>query len=309
MKVLRDPWLVAAWPGMGAVGTRAVNYLAEHLDVRPLAELQGEAYFDVRTVSTQNGILAAPRRPQTVLAGWRHPGDGRDLVLLLGEQQPLSRLWPFSEAVLDLAGELGVTRAFTFAAMASPASPKEPARVFTAATDADALTEVRTAGVELLHEGEIGGMNGVFLAAAAARGIPGTCLLGEFPYFASALPNPKASAAVLRVFARLADFELDLAELDRQGEQLERRLVEWVERLEQVQGARESAESEGVPADWPEPEREDELSPEDAARIGALFAEAERDRSRATALKAELDRLGVFQRFEDRFLDLFKRAE
>ena len=41
----------------------------------------------------------------------------------------------------------------------------------------------------------------------------------------------------------------------------------------------------------------------------ALFAEAQRDRAKATQLKAELDRLGLFKQYEDRFLDLWKRAD
>ena len=47
----------------------------------------------------------------------------------------------------------------------------------------------------------------------------------------------------------------------------------------------------------------------EADRIERLFEEAEMDRKRAVSLKEELDRLGVFEDYEDRFLDLFKRAE
>ena len=34
-----------------------------------------------------------------------------------------------------------------------------------------------------------------------------------------------------------------------------------------------------------------------------------RDRAKAIELKQELDRLGVFKDYEDRFLDLFKKAK
>ena len=83
-------------------------------------------------------------------------------------------------------------------------------------------------------------------------------------------------------------------------------------KLEQaVRAIQEAAAKKGGEAreEWPAPAGEAPLSPQDAARIEALFAEAQRDRSRALQLKAELDRLGVFARFEDRFLDLFKRGE
>ena len=61
-----------------------------------------------------------------------------------------------------------------------------------------------------------------------------------------------------------------------------------------------------------EGESEDEPHPLDAKarrRIEALFAKAGQDISKAMELKRELDRLGVFKTYEDRFLDLFKKAE
>jgi hypothetical protein len=43
--------------------------------------------------------------------------------------------------------------------------------------------------------------------------------------------------------------------------------------------------------------------------IEEMFATARQDRARAYELKQELDRLGLFNEFEDRFLDLFKDPE
>jgi hypothetical protein len=40
-----------------------------------------------------------------------------------------------------------------------------------------------------------------------------------------------------------------------------------------------------------------------------LFEKAREDRSKAYELKGELDRLGVFDLYEDRFLDLFKKPD
>ena len=54
---------------------------------------------------------------------------------------------------------------------------------------------------------------------------------------------------------------------------------------------------------------EERLSEEDERRIEMLFREASQDRSKAYELKSELDRLGVFADYEDRFLDLFKRQD
>jgi hypothetical protein len=266
-----------------------------------------------------------------VLYGWQHPGGGRDLAVVLGEQQPRVRADRYALAILDEAQRLGVSRVFTFAAMATPVDPREPARVFAAATNAALLEEVREHGAEVLQEGEVSGLNGSFLAAASARGLDGACLLGEFPFFASAIANPKASSAVLRVFTGLAGIELDRAELDADGARIERGLVEQLDKLRQATDLA-SAAARGEPIEEPEfptayqvddedDEEEDDAEPPPAepepepaipddvrARIEALFAGAGRDRDRALALKAELDRHDLFKRYEDRFLDLFRQG-
>jgi hypothetical protein len=48
------------------------------------------------------------------------------------------------------------------------------------------------------------------------------------------------------------------------------------------------------------------LGDEDSERVERLFREARGDRAKAFELKRELDRLGVFARYEDRFLNLFE---
>ena len=48
------------------------------------------------------------------------------------------------------------------------------------------------------------------------------------------------------------------------------------------------------------------LADEDDELIERLFREALGDRAKGFVLKKELDRLGVFARYEDRFLNLFE---
>ena len=49
--------------------------------------------------------------------------------------------------------------------------------------------------------------------------------------------------------------------------------------------------------------------PIDRGRVEELFGEASKNRSKSFELKRELDRLGLFKEYEDRFLDLFKKVE
>lgn len=330
MEGLRHPWLVAAWPGMGVVGFGAAAHLVNALGARPVAEVDPHGYFELERVQVSKGVLQRVRLPRTVFHAWRDPAGRRDLLVLLGEAQPQAHGYEYCEEVLRTARDLGIERVVTFAAMAAVIDPRAEPRVLAVTTpDHGALQgELAGAGVPVLDEGEIGGLNGVLLAAAAAQGIAGVGLLGEFPYFATSLPNPKASRAVVESFSRLAGLTVDLAALDAQVAEVEEGLIELLERLEQEAGGEETErlrappppddeemvdEDEGAeqPADGAEAGAAEAgaLPREARARIEALFERARTDRQAALELKAELDRHGAFKKYEDRFLDLFKRAE
>jgi len=309
---LREPWLVAAWPGMGRVGHVAASYLIEVLGAEALAEIPSEPYFELQAIELKQGLVQERELPKSVFHGWKNPGGRPDLVIFTGDLQPAQHGYRFCEELLGIALELGVSRVFTFAAIGTPMLPGSRPRVLAGATSKALLREARENDIEVLEDGHIRGLNGVLLEAARSKGMGGICLLGEFPYFASTISNPRAASAILRVFTRMAGIEVDLAPLDVQAEQVDRTLVELLEQLKSQSfdpslGAAERGEP-GEHPDYPT-KAEEELDPESAARIEELFRRAAEDRSEALALKAELDRLGVFKRYEDRFLDLFKNAE
>ncbi len=300
---LNEPWFVASWPGMGGVAQIAASYLVQKLEAREIAHIDPEGYFEVQAISVRHGIVQDAQIPQSRFFAWKNPGSGRDLLIFLGEAQPTLHGYRFCEELLEVADEYGAKRVLTFAAMATAVHPSANPRVLGVATDAELLKELRKKNVELLEEGQIGGLNGVLLAAAVARGERGACLLGEFPYFASAVPNPKASAAVLRVFADMARFKIDMGPIEEQGQTAERNLLELLNQLQQAAGMPSEAEpNPGIGSS-------DEIDPEVEARIETLFRQAAQDREKAVELKAELDRQELFRRYEDRFLDLFRNAE
>lgn len=307
---LREPWLVAVWPGMGAVAHIAGSYLQQLLQAQPVAEVDSSNWFDLRSVRVKKGVMQPAEIPRSVLRAWRNPGDGRDLVVMVADQQPAAGGYRYCEQLLRHARtELGIQRVVTFAALGTPIHPKETPRVFAVATGRGVLAEAERAMAVPLEEGEIGGLNGVFLAAAASQGVDGMCLLGEFPFFANAIPNPKSSSAVLRIFARVSGIELDLTELNQQATIVEKSFTEQLERLQRQIQEQQGGEIEFPTAYEKIEEQKEPVDPAVRARIEQLFVQAEKDRQRALDLKSELDRQGLFKDYEDRFLDLFKRAE
>ncbi|MCI0423529.1 MAG: PAC2 family protein, partial [Acidobacteria bacterium] len=235
---------------------------------------------------------------------WTDPDKKRDIVVFLGEAQPPIGKYVLCHKLVEYARELGVERIFTFAAMATQMHPEHPSRVFGAATDENGLQELKRLELEIMQDGHIGGLNGVLLGVAAESGLPGICLLGEMPHIFSQLPFPKGSQSILEVFTSIAGIEIDFAELQEQSKLMEQHLGELLARVEKAYGSQTPPEEEGYTA---EPAEEEKISADAQKRIDELFAHAEKDRSKAFELKRELDRLGVFKEYEDRFLDLFKK--
>ena len=334
---LTRPWLVAVWPGMGHVALNAGVYLLAKLGMTAVAEFEGGDLFDVAQVEVKRGVIQPARRPRNRFFVWTDPNKRHDLVVFLGEAQPPVGKLPFCKQVIDYATGLGVERVVTFAAMATQMRPEHRSRVFGAATDEDGVTELRDMDLTILEDGHIGGLNGVLLGAAAVAGLRGTCFLGEMPQVFAQVPFPKASLAILEAFTALTNVDLDLTELAEQARAVEEQLGDLLSRVEDQYGhqaggddADEDDDDEGSefaveeeddedsdPAEGGDPgssegveyqyEGPDEPVPlPTVARIEELFARAADDRSKAFELKRELDRLGVFKQYEDRFLDLFK---
>lgn len=301
---LNHPWLVAVWPGMGHVALNAGYYLLAKLDMHMIAEFQANDLFDVDHVEVKEGILQPGTRARNRVFLWTDPDKKRDLMLFLGEAQPPLGKYAFCRQLISYARDIGVERVFTFAAMATQMHPEHRARVFGAATDQASLEELKRLELVILKDGHIGGLNGVLLGAAAEEGLHGACLLGEMPHLFIQLPFPKASLAILEVFTTMTGIELDFDELAEQARLTEEKLGELLSRVEQTYGQQPAMEEEGFS---PEPSQEKRMRPDVEQRIERLFSEAAQDRTKAFELKQELDRLGIFKEYEDRFLDLFKK--
>ena len=211
----------------------------------------------------------------------------------------------FCHRLIEFAKTLGAERVYTFAALATQMHPEGPSRVFVAATDTESLGELKRLDLETLGDGHIGGLNGVILSVAAEGGLRGACPLGEMPHIFAQLPFPKASLAVLEAFATIADIKIDFTELAEQARNMEQKLGELLAQMQQaIEQQMPVEEEESVQQ---VPLEQEGLSPDDQSLVEQLFEQAKHDRTSAYELKRQLDRLGVFQKYEDRFLDLFKK--
>lgn len=291
---------------MGNVALNAGVYLLAKLKMVLFAEFSAAEFFDVECVDVKSGTLELGRRPHHRFYVWIDPAKQHDLVVFVGEAQPPQGKANYCRHLIDFARHLGVSHIYTFAAMAMRMRPEHSSRVLVAATDRETLGELDKCEVGVLEDGQISGLNGILLGVAKEEGLNGVCMLGEMPHVFSQLAYPKASLAILKAFAALADLKVDFTELAELSEATDKKLQEILTQIEEAYERQAADEGEIQSPVFKEEEQPDE---QHNRRIEELFREAAVDRSKAFELKQELDRVGLFKEYEDRFLDLFKKSE
>jgi proteasome assembly chaperone (PAC2) family protein len=210
---LKAPVMLASWPGIGNVSIIAATYLLHKLNFKDLGEIEPSAFFDAIGVVARDNIVEEPQFPQSQFYYWKNPAGSSDIILFIGEDQPLTKGYELANCVLDVAERFKASRVYTCAAALSRMHHTEQSRVWGVVTDPQMSPELDK--YDLIQKGnlQISGLNGLLLGVAKERGIEGVCLLGEVPMYATRIQNPVAAVAVLGALTRMLDIKIDITEL------------------------------------------------------------------------------------------------
>jgi len=315
---LRKPILIVAWPGMGEVAFKAAHYLVTTLKAKELAEVPSSGFFYPLSCSIKEGVLDMPALPSNKFYYWVNPNKKdknnsvNDLVIFLSNSQPdLAKAEEYSGAIIELANKFKIDKIIGFAAMPVPIEPNQDSGAWFTATHKDLVNEFKKYNMKLMNEGQISGMNGLFLAQAKEKGLKGMCLLGEIPLYTMHIENPRASSAVLGELCKILNISLDLSGLQEEARTIETEINKLLDYFKV-----------GAHADAATPIGEEEIERIKKSlsqytrlplsikiKIERLFEEAKKDIEKAKDLKKELDYWSVYKDYEDKFLDLFKKSK
>ncbi len=217
---LIDPVLLAAWPGVGNVAVIIANYLISHLNFKELAEIEPEEFFDPTGVLVEDSIIEEPQFPQNKFYYRKNDkGVGGDVILFIGDDQPVAKSYELAHCVLDVALKFHVKRVYTCAAALTHIHHTEQPRVWGVVTNHQMVNELKRLNLKQKGNLQIAGLNGLVLGVAKEREIEGMCLLGEVPMYASRMANPMAALAVMRTLNKILGIDVDLAELGKIAEE------------------------------------------------------------------------------------------
>ena len=308
---LRKPYMIVAWPGMGEVAFKAASYLVEKLKAEEFAVIPAEEFFYLTGSVIKEGILSVPDLPSGKFYFWKNKIGKNDLIVFISNAQPdLAKAEEYSKRILYIAKLFKVDTLVGFASMPLPIDHTQSPAVWFAATHPEIRQNLKKYNLNMLNEGQVSGMNGLFLGIAKQEGFKGFCLLGEMPLYTIQIDNPKAAQAVLTVFSKIYDIKIDFSGLIEQAHVVEAEISKLMDYLKT-----------GTPGQ-PTPINEEEIEKIKRAlsqltklpasvkdKIEKLFAEATSDLKKAHELKAELDKWNVYKDYEDRFLDLFRNVK
>ncbi|MDA8063446.1 MAG: PAC2 family protein [Actinomycetota bacterium] len=202
------------WIDAGQAASTAMSALRDSLTLRTVATFDGDELIDHRArrpvLRIDNGTHQELRWPEIRLEAATATGDGARSVLVLSGPEPDMRWHRFSAEVVSLASRLGVEMFVGLGAFPAPVPHTRPVRLAATSTDADLAAQVGTmpAAIEVPS-----GMQGVLEHAFGRAGVPAIGLWARVPHYASALPYPAGSAALLERLGTLAGVEIDTAAL------------------------------------------------------------------------------------------------
>lgn len=320
---LRSPYFIVAWPGMGEVAFKSAKYLVEKLPAAEFAELAAEEFFYLGSSAIKNGVLELPDLPSGKFYYWKNPVRKRskavsgtkaqpsDLVIFLSNAQPdLTKADLYCKRIINVAKSVGAKAIIGFAAMPQPVDHMQEPVVWFAATTQELNNELKKYSLTPMVDGQISGMNGLFLGVAKKEGLRGFCLLGEIPLYTIQIENPKASAAVLGALNMILGMQLDLEPLKEQAHVMDTEINKLLDYLKlEPQGQTSPIGEDEIEKIKKTLSQLTKLPLSVKEKIEKMFEQVKADISKAAELKMELDKWNAYKDYEDRFLDLFKKSK
>jgi proteasome assembly chaperone (PAC2) family protein len=254
---LRAPVLVCAfkgWNDAGEAATAALSFIRDHFDSTDVAHIDPEEFFDftaVRpTVRLTEGRTRKIEWPSNAITAAEVPGAEGDLVMLHGVE-PSLRWGRFTQAVVDVANELGARMVITLGALLADVPHSRPVAVTGLASD-DALVE-KLGFERTSYEGPTG-IVGVLHHTLAKAGVQSASLWASVPHYVAAAPNPKVALALLRAFEGAAGVAVEATELEEAAETYEEQVSAAVASdpevkafVERLESAMDEVEAESAP--------------------------------------------------------------
>lgn len=252
--ILERPVLLAGftgWNDAGDAASTAMSTMIQSWGAVPLAEIDPEIYTDFATVRPQVKLDAQHQRSIVwpTVGVWSVSLPGTDVIIVLGPE-PALRWRGFTDQIVGICERFGVPLALTLGALLADVPHSRPVPLLGTATDESLIERFDLQRSQ--YEGPTG-ILGVLQDALSRHGTPTASLWAAVPGYASQLPSPKASIALIEracaiigtptlqqpLASSAAEYDARVAALIGDDDDM----VEYVERLEEISDDASAADS------------------------------------------------------------------
>jgi proteasome assembly chaperone (PAC2) family protein len=242
---LERPVVISAftgWNDAGDAASTALTTMIESWNADVLAEIDPETFTDFATVRPQVRLDADRNRSIVwpTVGVWSASLPGSDVILILGPE-PALRWRLFTEQIVGIAERFDATMAISLGALLADVPHSRPVPLIGTASD-DGLIE-RFELQRSQYEGPTG-IVGVLQDALHRTGLPTASLWAAVPGYASQVPSPKASMALVERACTMIGTPPPLTRLAKAASEYDARvaaligddddMVEYLTRLEQL---------------------------------------------------------------------------
>ena len=218
---LERPVLISAFTGWNDAAEAAsvtLDTLRDAWGARRFGAFDAEEFFDYQATRPQiklvEGVTRRVEWPENLLSATApslEAAGGRGLIFLSGPE-PNFRWRAFSEAVIELAKELGVEVVVTLGALLADVPHSRPVAVAANSQD-PALVEPLGLSASR-YEGPTG-ITGVLHRACSEGGLASVSFWASVPHYLPAVPSAPAALALLRSLSTLLGMEVETSNLER----------------------------------------------------------------------------------------------
>lgn len=227
---LQKPVIIAAFTGWNDAGDSASNsvrHLVETWKAAPLAEIDPEEFTDFATVRPH--VRLSPERVRSVVwptvGVWSLSTPGGDIILVLGPE-PALRWRLFCEQITGIAQRFNASMVLTLGALLADVPHTRPVQLIGTATDQDMIDRFDLQRSR--YEGPTG-IVGVLHDACSNTDIASASLWAAVPAYASQVPSPKATLALVERVCSMIGSPAPISSLEAEARQYEQRVTALVD--------------------------------------------------------------------------------
>jgi len=286
---LRQPHLVCSisgWVDGGEAATGSTRYLVRKLGANLFAEIPLEKFHIFQVpgqltlrpqIKIEDGLLKEHVFPKNQFFYWVNPHTEYDLILFLGTEPNLN--WEeYSEIILNMAKEYSVVRIYALGGVLDKTPHNRESGVFCACSSKQLREEIQKYGMQSSNYEGPGSFSTTLLYFCQRKRMPMVSMTARasyYPEFNIVIPrNPKAIKALVIRLNSLLRLNLDISDLEREGEELEAKLDFMASHNPEFRNYIEELEKEFVEVKYEEPL---DITANEAVQIAEEFLKEKRE--------------------------------